>query len=647
VLARDVLFLKRAPDYARRSAALEANGSAQRAAATTAARVRDEPVVEQGAGPQSGSVPHSGSLGSSSSAWSPSLSPNGAWLAYVSDREGSPRVWLHDRQHNQQLMLSEGPAHVQQVRWSVDGDWLSLLVAPRGSARTQVWVVRPNGNDLHQLGGSPDGTTFMGPWTHRHEWAAYSCSSDEPIDGFVQLENARTRQTKLVATGGQPVVLDFDAKAKLALVRRGARSARTLWVVDLLNDTEYRLLSQFAGGSSESGRLSPDGRFAYVRSNAGREQHALFRIALADPLCFTQPLVERNDADLEEIALSADGRVALLLWNVAGVSEAELMDLVSGRRSALKLPEPVASDSSFAHDGSSLAITLAGPTSPKAVWLFDITLGLWSRISSPQRNSQSRAVEPTLERLRADDGLELTGWLYYPPGPGRGPRPTVIYLHPGPDAQERPAYNPLFHALLARGTAVFAPNVRGSTGFGRSFENADNRAKRFLAIADVAACVRYLIQRGVSVPGRIACAGKGYGGYLTLAALVFHPELFAAGAVVGASADLSAQYLHAEPWLAATAYPKFGHPERDAELLRALSPIHRFDSLRAPLLVVHGAHDSEYPASESERIIVGARAENLPVEQLCFPDEGQDITRLENKELFVQKMVDWFGRWLG
>lgn len=556
-------------------------------------------------------------------------------------------MWLHDRQHNQQLMLSDGPAHVQQVRWSVDGDWLALLVAPRGSLRTQVWVVRPNGHDLHQLGGSPEGTTFMGPWTHRHEWAAYSCSSDLPIDGFVQLENARTRQTKLIAAGGQPLVLDFDAKTNVALVRRGARSARTVWAVDLLNGTECRLLSQFAGGSSESGRLSPDGRCAYVRSNAGREHHALFCVTLADPLATAQPLVARSDADLDEVALTADGRVALLLWNVAGVSEAELMDLDSGRRCALKLPEPVASDGSFARDGSSLAITLSGPNSPKTVWLFDMTLGLWSRISSPQRNSQSLPIQPTLERLRADDGLELTGWLYYPHGQARVPRPTLIYLHDGPEAQQRPSHDPLFQALLARGVAVFAPNVRGSTGFGRSFENADNREKRFLAIADVAACVRYLVQRGVSVPGRIACAGKGYGGYLTLAALVFHPELFAAGAVIGASADLNSYCQHAEPWLAASAYPKFGHPQRDADLLRALSPIQRFDSLRAPLLVVHGAHDSECPAIEAERITTAARAENLPVEQLCFQDEGQDITRLENKELFVQKTTEWFARWLG
>ena len=215
-------------------------------------------------------------------------------------------------------------------------------------------------------------------------------------------------------------------------------------------------------------------------------------------------------------------------------------------------------------------------------------------------------TRPVLRRLPARDGLELTGWLYRPDGPP--PWPAAIHLHGGPEAQERPVYNSLFQSLVAAGIAVFAPNVRGSSGFGRAFLVADDRDKRFAAIDDVAACVDHLVRSGVAEPGRVACMGRSYGGYLTLAALVEHPELFAAGVDVCGMADFATFYRHTEPWIAAAAVAEYGDPVRDADLLRALSPIHRIDRLTAPLLVVHGADDTNVPVEEAEQVVAALAA---------------------------------------
>jgi dipeptidyl aminopeptidase/acylaminoacyl peptidase len=250
-------------------------------------------------------------------------------------------------------------------------------------------------------------------------------------------------------------------------------------------------------------------------------------------------------------------------------------------------------------------------------------------------------AQPTLERLRADDDLVLSGWLYQGTPIEGKPRAAVVWLHGGPEAQERPTYSPLFQELVARGVAVFAANVRGSSGFGRSFVEADNRDKRWAAIADVAACVRHLLALGVASPGRIACAGRSYGGYLTLASLVFNPDLFAAGVDVCGMADFHTFYANTEPWIAQAAYPKYGHPVDDAALLRALSPVHRFDALRAPLLVVHGENDSNVPLEEALQVVEAARRRGVPVDFLPFADEGHEIARPDNRELFVRATVDW------
>jgi dipeptidyl aminopeptidase/acylaminoacyl peptidase len=531
-------------------------------------------------------------------AWSPSLSPEGDRVAYVSDREGTPRVWVETLETLDVpggrgrgaaargaaaplgAPLEVCPHQAQSVHWSVDGAWLAILVAPGGSPRTQVWVVRPDGTDLHEVPGSPDGATFLGPWTHQAGVLATSRTTADPAEGVAQLEDVATRHVAVVARGGQPLVLDLDRAAEVALVRRGPRGRRTVWAIDRTTGDEQLLVPSDGPGSTDLGRLSPDRRVAYVRSDVGRDLHAFFAVRLAAPGKPQSAIVlaERADADLDHIALTADGLEALLLWNVAGTTLCERMDLVTLERTELPLPEPVAHDCSFSRDGRWLAMTLEGPTAPRAAWLHDRESGQWSRLTPQRPGWTAPGARPSLERLRAHDGLELTGWLYRPAS-SASPGPAVVHFHGGPESQERPGYSPLFQALVARGIAVFAPNVRGSSGYGHAFVNADNREKRWDAIADVATCVRHLVASGVAAPGRIACAGRSYGGYLTLAALVFHPELFAAGVDICGMADFHTFYANTEPWIALAAYPKYGHPVHDAALLRALSPIHHFDAL--------------------------------------------------------------------
>ncbi len=206
----------------------------------------------------------------------------------------------------------------------------------------------------------------------------------------------------------------------------------------------------------------------------------------------------------------------------------------------------------------------------------------------------------------------------------------MLFLHGGPEGQGRPGYNEFFPALLEQGICVFLPNVRGSGGFGRSFMHADDRDRRFAAIDDVADTVRFLVDNGHAPAGKVACCGWSYGGYLTQAALAFHPDAFAAGISICGMSDLNSWYRNTEPWIAAAAYPKYGHPISDRDLLEQLSPLPRADAVTAPLLLVHGLNDTNVPPSESQQMCDALSALGRRVRLLIFDDDGHEIDKREN-----------------
>jgi len=220
--------------------------------------------------------------------------------------------------------------------------------------------------------------------------------------------------------------------------------------------------------------------------------------------------------------------------------------------------------------------------------------------------------------------------------------PMVLSFHGGPEGQERPVWSATYQALLARGIGVFAPNVRGSGGFGKRFVNLDNGALRHDGVRDLETCARFVVANGAADPKRLGVMGGSYGGYMVMAGLTRYPDLFAAGANLFGVVNFETFFAHTEPWMAAISTIEYGDPVTQKDLLRELSPIHAIDRVKAPTIVLHGANDTNVPVVEAEQVVDSLKKRNVPVEYVLFPDEGHGFVRLENRIRSSVEIVRWF-----
>uniref|UniRef100_A0AAU2K1N1 Prolyl oligopeptidase family serine peptidase n=1 Tax=Streptomyces sp. NBC_00049 TaxID=2903617 RepID=A0AAU2K1N1_9ACTN len=628
-----------------------------------------------------------------------SWSPDGRWIAYTSAPGGGEHtrvlVVRPDGTGRQVLAGAEPGSSAHLGCWTRDGTALAVTVAqpsPAGAEHAGPGHLSPDAEGAPSpVGGRTPGSAWSergGPATLleggatrqpvRRDLTPSVPGAVPPVAGGASVADLGPARSGglaayLVDPGGAagPVLLfgeegaaslrvcDMSADGRLALVRRGPRGRREALVLDTASGrTTFAL--HVADGDPWIGRFSADARTLWLRSDAEREFAALLRVGLDEEGAprGLSVAAEREKSALDLLCVPYHGRWAVLAWNAHGATELESVGLALGPtagdigpRHRPVLPHEVVTRVEPLERGGLFA-ALSGSRRRPGIWELDEALVPartgWSARDEDAVPPGRPPVRPVPLRCEARDGLVLGGWYYRAPerDPGR-PAPCVIHLHGGPEEQERPVFSPLYHELLGRGLDVFAPDVRGSSGWGRSFVDADLGAGRFAAITDVADCAAHVVSLGYADPLRLGVMGRSYGGYLTMASLVWHPDLFRAGVAVCGMSDFATFFAGTEPWIAQSAAAKYGHPQHDRELLRALSPMSRIDQLRAPLLAVHGEHDTNVPPTESEQFVRAARDRGVPARQLTLRDEGHEFLRADNRRLYRRAAADWLERYLG
>jgi dipeptidyl aminopeptidase/acylaminoacyl peptidase len=355
-------------------------------------------------------------------------------------------------------------------------------------------------------------------------------------------------------------------------------------------------------------------------------------------------LVAESQWDLDCLVDQA-GRNLLVVANEDGYTRLVLHDPNTYEaRAEVPLPgHGVVEHPVFSPDGSLLAFSFSSPVEPHDVYLYDLEVETLTRLTTSPRDVEIwTLVEPALHRYTSFDGESVPVFLFEPAG--EGPFPVVVTVHGGPESQWlpwfAPSFAPLTQYLVAHGYAVAAPNVRGSTGYGKRYEHLDDIEKRLDSVADLAALHDWLSARPSIDGDRAVVYGRSYGGYMVLAALALQPERWAAGIECVGIASLVTFLENTSPYRRAAREREYGSLERDRTFLLEASPMTHIDAIRAPLFIQHGRNDPRVPVSESEHIHAVLVEKGIPSELLIFEDEGHTVEKLPNRiESFTRMTV--------
>jgi dipeptidyl aminopeptidase/acylaminoacyl peptidase len=579
-----------------------------------------------------------------------SFSPDGKTVVYISNASGSPQIWSVPAAGGEPRQLTRLTDPVQSVAWSPAGDRLAYEVAPGGGLNVQVYVAAPDGSDPKLVTAGGEVNNRLYGWSRDGRWLTIGTNRFNPTEMDAFLLDPATGQTKAVGTGkGLDSVTDVSRDGRFAVISRVAsRGDNNLLLVDLETGAETLITPHEPPAQFGWGEFSADGRRVFAFSNVTTD---LFAFGVIDLDASGKPgpfkvLAQRADAEADNATLSDDGARAALRWNAAGRSELSYLDTATGKVTpGPKLPGDLIGGPLYSKDGHKLALSLTSAAAPTDVWITEVATGKSAQITRSAHDGVDLAtlVRPTLVKYKAHDGLPLSGWLYRPTG-AKGPGPVVFIYHGGPEGQSRPSLSTDVQALVGRGISVFLPNVRGSTGFGKRFVNLDNGPLRVDGVKDIKATTDALVAQGVADPRRLGIMGGSYGGYMVMAGVTEYPDMFAAGANLYGVVNFDTFFKHTQPWMAAISTIEYGDPATQADMLKSLSPINKLDRIKTPLIVLHGANDTNVPVIEAEQIVQQLKARGVPVEYVLFPDEGHGWRRLPNRIKSTVTLADFFER---
>jgi dipeptidyl aminopeptidase/acylaminoacyl peptidase len=587
---------------------------------------------------------------------SPQFSPDGRYLAYLApDKKNVLQVWLRTPgKQDDRVLTADKKRGIRIYQWAYDGRHLLYLQDKEGNENFHLHAVNVQNNqdrDLTPYEGVRAELVDVGP-----------TAPDVVLLGLNKATRHKFDVYRLKLSGGEPTldtenpgnVVSWTADARFRV--RAAVAAKPDGTSELLVRSApgkaWRPLRQW--GAEEGGQpilFSEDGTMLYLTDNHKADTIRLLKLDVvsgeqeviaADPEYDVSGVLSHPTKHIiQAVSFNKDKVVWKVLDPDIGPDFAALAQLRPGQFRVVSRDLP----------DQHWVVAYTTDDGPVSYYTYD---------RATRKGQLLFSHQPKLEGLplahmqpisfKARDGLTIHGYLTEPVGVPAKHLPTVLLVHGGPWARDSWGFNPLVQWLANRGYAVLQINYRGSTGYGKKFLNAGNREWAGKMHDDLIDGVNWLIQQGVADPKKIAIMGGSYGGYATLVGLAFTPDVFACGVdIVGPSNLVSLLKTIPPYWgpMKGLFNKRVGDVEKEADFLKARSPLFRVDQIKAPLLIGQGANDPRVKQAESDQMYNALKKAGRPVQYVIYKDEGHGFARPENRLHFYAIAEAFLARYLG
>ena len=568
------------------------------------------------------------------SASSPSFSPDGQHIAFVSNITGVPLPWVVSARGGWPQPISLATERTGQVVYAPSGNSIAFDRDQGGNEHWQIILSDEEGHDVRSYTDDPAVSHQFGQWSPTGSGFSYAANLRERRRFDVYVQALSDPEPKSVYAGDEsshPAAWTPDGRH--LIVREGEQPENIdLYLVELQSLEKVHLTPHAGEAAYYPFGFSTDGRMLYLRTDQDQEFLGLAVLDLDNSIL---RYVVSSEWDIEDAALAPSRRQVAYSKNVDGASQVTVRDLPSSEEYRIsELPLGVVSGLSWALHGRSFVFALNSALATSDIWTFDIRQRRLRQVThSPRVGLGPEAlVKPEVVRFRGHDGLEIPALMYLPHGAQPdADNAAIVQVHGGPAAQTRPVFDPILQYFANRGYVVLATNVRGSTGYGRTYTHLDDGRKRMDSVADLEAANSWIRSSGWAHPRRIAVMGPSYGGFMVLSALTTYPDSWAAGVNERGVADFIMHLERTEPQGRRPREIEYGTIEEDGDFLRSISPIHHVGKIRVPMFVIHGANDPRVSVSVADSLVAQLREYNIPVEYLLFEDEGHGLVRLANR----------------
>jgi dipeptidyl aminopeptidase/acylaminoacyl peptidase len=569
-------------------------------------------------------------------------SPDGKTIAFVSNISGRNNLWLVPAEGAWPTQLTISDQRQTSPAWSPDGKWIAYISDYDGDEQWDIFLVSPKTGQVVDITKTREISEESPTWSPNGRYLAYTVkprtSSVFEIDVFDTLMRDTRHLTTGTAKDKMNVNPIWSADNKwIAYTQLQAKGTDSNIFVAEVATGKGTLLTPHQGEQLyTANEFSPDGKRLLITSNAGNgyQNVGVLDIATKQINWLTQ-----DKWEIEAGNFSPDGRSITWIANVEGNTNIYLHNLVSGQTTSLPLPSGVnrlgGADSAFTRDGSRLLYYHNGPTSPNDVWVYSLADGKSRQITNSLVAGvrSEDMVEPFLVHYPSRDGKwTISAFVYVPYNMARrGKNAAVVYVHGGPTAQTVNSFSRIIQHMVNQGYMVIAPNYRGSTGYGKEFQNANLFDMGGGDLQDVLAAADWIKQTGYLDPKKLVLMGGSYGGYLTMMGVTKAPDVWAAGVPIVPFVNWFTEIANEDPVLQQSDMATMGDPEKDKDLLHDRSPIFFADQIKAPLLLLAGGHDPRCPKEEAQQVVDAVKKRGGVAEYKVYENEGHGFARVENQ----------------